>query len=662
MSNLLEELKSNEPSVVCAAIEALEAEEPQTLKTHIVPLLLNKNAWVRSRATRAMYRFDRSEAIRYFGAMLFSKKSLEREAALNNSIFFPFNQIEAFLLKFLTLEQDQNLIQKAGVVFIVNPDKSTAYRLFEAKQATKGLRSNLIGSILVGVLNSLYQTKLEKNAPEVQLKNLQKEYEIKKTKIYINHFSTMLGSEESSVRLKAALKLCELKKKNIGEVGIIIDEYLKIEEDERVANQVKLYLHSIASLDQPPKTTIEPKEEVKKEVKKTEDKKENDSQINNEAICASINKDNYSQIIQKLLPDLKNLPGSEQIRIINSVKEYGNENESQSILCCLESQDYDVQQAAIECVSKINQEALKPYFSTLMKSDSDQVKLAAVNAFALFDKAQVLSALGQMMISVRASQRKSALFCLENLDFASVSDILVSAVKIEKDKEIRKELFNVLFAYPNEEVFYDLYFHYMTANASEKAELKIFLTKYSEKLALQNIGRKKEDYWKTAEARWSEETANVAQREAYKLENIQRLLKKDDSKEKIELVKFAFLCHSFGLFLTLLIWFGFMAPNAWFYRNTKNNDNNKKAEETKVQENQYADFLPTEPITVKGVVTEVSVKNKQVMLYDESTGNNYMLIFNDEQPVPESGKTLSVQIMVEDYENSVYTAQVINVL
>ena len=105
-----------------------------------------------------------------------------------------------------------------------------------------------------------------------------------------------------------------------------------------------------------------------------------------------------------------------------------------------------------------------------------------------------------------------------------------------------------------------------------------------------------------------------------------------------------------------------MAPNAWFYRNTKNNDNNKKAEETKVQENQYADFLPTEPITVKGVVTEVSVKNKQVMLYDESTDNNYMLIFNDEQPVPESGKTLSVQIMVEDYENSVYTAQVINVL
>ena len=198
MSNLLEELKSNEPSVVCAAIEALEAEEPQTLKAQIVPLLLNKNAWVRSRATRAMYRFDKSEALRYFGALLFSKKSIEREAALNNSIFFPFNQIEAFLLKYLTLEQDQNLIQKAGVVFMVNPDKSTAYRLFEAKQATKGLRSNLIASILVGVLNSLYQTKLEKNPPEIQLKNLQKEYESKKTKIYINHFSAMLGSEDSS--------------------------------------------------------------------------------------------------------------------------------------------------------------------------------------------------------------------------------------------------------------------------------------------------------------------------------------------------------------------------------------------------------------------------------------------------------------------------------
>lgn len=657
MSNLLEELKSNEPSVVCAAIEALEAEEPQTLKAQIVPLLLNKNAWVRSRATRAMYRFDKSEALRYFGALLFSKKSIEREAALNNSIFFPFNQIEAFLLKYLTLEQDQTLIQKAGVVFMVNPDKATAYRLFEAKQATKGLRSNLIASILVGVLNSLYQTKLEKNPPEIQLKNLQKEYESKKTKIYINHFSAMLGSEDSSIRLKAALKLCELKKKNVPDVGLIIDEYLNTEEDERVVNQVRLYLHSISSSQ-----SEIPTKESKEEVKDTEDKKEKDSQTSREAMYASINKENYSQIIQNLLTDLKNLPSSEQIRIIGFIKEYGSEKETDSVLSLLESQDNEVQQAAIECISKINQEALKPYFSNLMKSDSDQVKLAAVNAFALFDKAQVLSLLGQMMISVRASQRKSALFCLENLDFASVSDILVSAVKVEKDKDIRKELFTVLFAYPNEEIFYELYFYYMASNSSEKAELKFFLTKYSEKLALQNIGRKKEDYWKTAEARWSEEKANVAQREAYKLENIQRLLKKDDSKEKIELVKFAFICHSFGLFLTLFIWFGFMAPNAWFYRNANNKENNKKTEETKVQENQYADFLPTEPITVKGVVTEVSAENKQAMLYDESTGNNYMLMFSDEQPIPESGKNLSVQIMVEDYENSVYTAEVINVL
>ena len=70
-----------------------------------------------------------------------------------------------------------------------------------------------------------------------------------------------------------------------------------------------------------------------------------------------------------------------------------------------------------------------------------------------------------------------------------------------------------------------------------------------------------------------------------------------------------------------------MAPNAWFFRNANKNENNKKVEESNVQENKYADFLPTEPITVKGVVTEVSVQNKQAMFYDESTGNNYMLIF-----------------------------------
>ena len=46
MSDLIAELKSIDPSVICAAIDALETVDPEGLKNNIVSLLLNSNVWL----------------------------------------------------------------------------------------------------------------------------------------------------------------------------------------------------------------------------------------------------------------------------------------------------------------------------------------------------------------------------------------------------------------------------------------------------------------------------------------------------------------------------------------------------------------------------------------------------------------------------------------
>ena len=286
MSNLIAELKSSEPSVVCAAIDALETVDPEALKTNIVDLLLNSNVWVRSRAARAMCRWDRSEAIRYLAEMLFSKNKTERDAALNHSLFFPFNQIEALLLKYLTVENEPDMIQKAGLVFMANPDIKTAFRLYEAQNATRGLRSDLINSILMGVLGSLYKAELEKDVPLILLKKIKLAYEEKRKKIYIKHFSSLLGSEDAEIRLNAAIKLCDLIRTNICDVSFIIKEFLVSEKDENVANKVRQYLESFSiNIDS-------------KKIENPEQRK---------ILYASVTIDNYSQIISPLLPDLKKM-------------------------------------------------------------------------------------------------------------------------------------------------------------------------------------------------------------------------------------------------------------------------------------------------------------------------------------------------------------------
>ncbi len=628
MSDLIAELKSSEPSVVCAAIDALETVDPEALKTNIVDLLLNSNVWVRSRAARAMCRWDRSEAIRYLAEMLFSKNKTERDAALNHSLFFPFNQIEALLLKYLTVENEPDMIQKAGLVFMANPDIKTAFRLYEAQNATRGLRSDLINSILMGVLGSLYKAELEKDVPLILLKKIKLAYEEKRKKIYIKHFSALLSSEEAEIRLNAAIKLCDLLRTNICDVSFIIKEFLVSEKDENVANKVRQYLESFSiNIDS-------------KKIENPEQRK---------ILYASVTKDNYSQIISPLLPDLKKMENSEQILILHFIEEYGSKEDAKYALSLLDSGEDSVKQAVIEAVCKVDQDALQPYLPELIKSESDTVKISAINAYSLVDKTQALLVLERMMNSVKNQQRKNALFCLQNLDFASVGDILISSLKREKDKEIRDELLSVLYDNANEEIFYDLYFQYKNMKKEEQETFEPFLTNLSDKLALQKSGINSQYYWDEAESRWNEERNIIKQREAYRLERVQ-LLRDDNHDEKIALLKFTFVCHSIGFLITLIIWFGFMAPNAWI-----KNNNNDKVLVNKV-ENQ--ELFPTEPISIKGVVEDVSNQHRQAMLTDES-GKKYLLIVNEGDVLPEKGKDFSAQVFVEDYSDSVYTAEVL---
>ena len=642
MSDLIAELKSEDSSVVCAAIDALETENPEALKTNIVSLLLNNNVWVRSRAARAMLRWDRTEAIRYFAEMLFSKNKTERDAALNHSLFFPFNQIEAVLLKYLTVENEPDLIQKAGLVFMANPDRVTASHLYEAQQATRGLRSDLINGILMGVLDSLYKAKLENDAPFKQFKTIKLDYENKRKKIYINHFSALLSSEEPEIRFKAAIKLCELIRQKIADVSSLIKDFLKKENNEEVKNRVKSYLQSF-SIDIP-----------------LEEKIETDTPEQRKILYSSITKDNYQQIIPPLLDDLRSFDSSEQVIILKLIEEYGNKDDSKYAVKCLKSNDSSVLQSAIECVCKIDQEALQPFLPDLIKNESDSVKVAAVNAYALSDKTQALCILDRMMTSIKVSQRKNALFCLENLDFASASDIYLSALKNEKNQEIREELESVLYDNANEEIFCEVFLQYKDKK-EENNDLKVFLEKMSKKLASQNNKKSADDYWKEAEERWLEEQNAIKQRELYRLERI-KSLRDDGSNEKKELIKFALLCHSFGLILTLIIWFAFMSPDAWFKmkQNSETKAANSMKQNSDFSNNQRQTKNSREIITVKGIIIDVSSLHRQAMLQDNA-GMKYLLVFNEYDKMPTKGVEFTAQVCVEDCSGSVCTAEVLAV-
>lgn len=279
-------------------------------------------------------------------------------------------------------------------------------------------------------------------------------------------------------------------------------------------------------------------------------------------------------------------------------------------------------------------------------------------------KEEVITELSQQLISTKSTQRKAALQVLKRYDYAAVEDILLAALSVENDKYILHDFFEIFFENSSEELFYKLYFQAKSVDDSQKANQEKFkgiedlLSRMSSLLAEIHNGKNPLDYYKIAEMQWNKDVSGKKKQEEQRRQQIQRFIKKTDSKEqkkeKEELTKFASISHAVGLILVVVIWFWMRADNIWPEKGT---DNHEADAADAAEQYSEAIFLPEEPISVKGVVSDANTEFRQVMLQCEN--DRYMLTFPEDLKIPASGEELSCQIFVEDYIDGVYVAQVI---
>lgn len=539
--NLILGLASDTPSVVYATIDQIEATNPELLKTHIVPLLLNNDLGIRTRAVRAMCKWDKNEAVRFLQAMMFSQNQQEREAALANSFFYPFKQIVPLLLKFITIENEASLVQKAGIIFMSNPDKDLAYWLFEAKIATSGLRSDLISSIMQGVLTSLYQAKLVDDAPAVLLKKFEAVYNNKRQKLFIEQCSALLKNSDEETKRKAVIKLCDFAWREDKDALRAINEFLAEETDEAFKSKIRLYLaFGTTKLDSSSLLNVKDPEHRQK-------------------LYTAMCQESYSEIIRHLLPEFYNLDKSEKLIIIGFIKQFGSKEEANYLAKCLESDDTELLSASIDCFASLDPESLHSKLTSLLKNDSDEVKLAAIRCYALYDKSSALSQLSQMIISTSAQQRRSAIICLGYFDFASVGDLLITTLRKETEAQNILQIHSALLSNATEDVFYQVYFDSKSCRNEQKFGYNAIVKKIASSLVTKGIFDSVEEALSKAEANWQEEEAIAIQREEYKLEKIESMrnekLREEANAERLSLFKFAFIAHTIGFALTVIIFF-----------------------------------------------------------------------------------------------------------
>ncbi|MBF0544226.1 MAG: HEAT repeat domain-containing protein [Candidatus Riflebacteria bacterium] len=536
-----------DPRIVAAAIEVLEKLSEDKLKEYIVPLLLNPIHGIRSRAVRLLYRWDPQEALKHFESMLFSEELRERQAALFHAFFFPFEVIEPLMLKFLALENDSALVERAGYLFRANPAPEEPIRLVEVALASGGVRRKLIEEILLGVIDSLRQVGLLDKDQKEYLVELKKEIVRRKNTQIVNQSEEALTSQDSVARKRAAINLSELAKSGNSEAMPILQKHLGVESDGQIKNLIE------------------------REVKPPDSKKVPESF---EGFSLEQRLEFFSALdlagLKKIRPLLKDflrgkLSNEEKLAIIRVFARSGEKADSQFLQFFINDPVPEILSAAIEALGKIDPDYIFPYLPKFIRHASDEVRLAAIQAFALFDKRQAISLVEKMAVSLQPRQRQMAIFCASHFDFPSIHDLSISILKNESDQENLKQIIALLKANLDNDLVYEV-FVILKGSSGKKAEMLNELLRLAfQKLALENRNAISYDkQMENFEIKFSEETARQKKPlPSYSLKNIQDLRKKQaaetGSNENTSFIQFCILAIGTGVMLVALIWYVFLS-------------------------------------------------------------------------------------------------------
>jgi HEAT repeat protein len=620
--------RHHDPRVLSAAVEALEKISPERLKDLIVPLLVNPNFGIRSRAVRILHRWDPNEALRHFEYMLFSDSTSEKQAALFHSFFFPFEDIELLLLKFIGMENDPELIYKAGLIFRANPTRHSPSRLLEARQASAGEKFNQINNILNGVLDSLCMAGIVKATPEQMLEMLENHFKQKQAKLIIERYSLGLKSGDAEVRFKSAIKLCDLVRHGIVEAKELLKNFLGKEKDQRVKTKIQEYLNSLF-----------PQTHSQKQEQKTKSYADltSDERIN---YLNSLSADEFKKFEKKLQDIFYKVDVDEKVAIIKLIQRHGDTDCIIFLQNCLKSDNPEVLTGTIEALTSIEPDSLIPYLPQLIKNNNDEVRLAALRVFSLFDKKQALSLVEKMLESVKPDQRKKAIFCLGQFDFLSIRQSLVKAFKTEAVPENIEQISSLLISNSDSSLFFQVYAEWKSCKTSKTDDWENLTKKICTALVESDKSEftSSHQLYKLAQQKVDEEEKKQAERASYKLEKIQKIRENKDKGFKVDpdLVKFGVFAYSIGAILTALIWFLFLAPPSTPIKKYKSIQAKKRA----------AAIKSPKPIIVRGKVLEIIDNNAGLIIQNSLRKGQRVKIYlvGKLKNIPKTGEEFQAQI------------------
>ena len=499
-SQTLQDLtRHQDANVITAALTALEKLDPGNMQGIIIPLLDSPQNEVKAQAIQAFYRWNRGEALKHLLKLIYSTNEQEVILALHHAAYFPYLEVEPYLIRLLTQTTSPSILMRITQIFKNNANPELPFRIFWVNRSLSGQHQSLVKGIILGVVRALADTGQISLSVQDYLNDLKER--IKQEELRLLKATCKVSNEEAE---DAILPELEPEKPEAPE------KHEKPEKSEKPAP-----LQSQPTPEQEEASTPAPAKVVAPSVQRAPgasqktpevdfDNYDNLSEQDRVHLLARANAIFFKQNRPKLNNLLNNAQGRELASLITLFGKFGTYDDAGKIKTFVKSDNPDIVCACIKALSTLDTEYLCLYLPQFMQEKNGKVRMTATRVFVGIDRDRIRGLLSGLLASSAVKQRLLGVSMSMLVDFNIVRQPLIETLTRETSVEMIEKIGLVLSANPDRELLNAVYSIAQGCRSSLVMDHKNVVEKLAETLtiALNHISTK-EELLKEAEAAYA---------------------------------------------------------------------------------------------------------------------------------------------------------------
>ncbi|HOY66958.1 MAG TPA: HEAT repeat domain-containing protein [Candidatus Ozemobacteraceae bacterium] len=449
------------PSVLTAAIQALEIIDPDNLQSLVTPLLNNPIPGIRAQAIKSLYRWDKPGALRYLVELMFSPEPTEKLLAIHHAAAFPYAEIEPHLLRFITEVDDPRLLIRVSLIMKSHAHPELPFKLYWICRNLRGQHQNLVKGILLGVARTLADTKIISISAQEYLDQLKIRVKAEEDRLLRDSMKSIPVEQEPTAHEAPATPHAD----HTDEASLLPDldspaPSGAVEPDSSAPRVTTAPLLNIDDYD-----SLDPTARIQ--------------------LLNRISLDGYKSLESRLPALVRQTKGKELGALIKLIGRFGSSDDAQIVKPYLSKENPDEVSAAIDALAKLDSEYLCIYLPQLMQHKNGKIRMNATRAFVGIDRNQIKSLVSSLLLSNSLRQRALGIPAATLVDFSLVREPLIKAFQNEANPELIEKIGLILGSNPDREILHAVSLAVKTAEGTPVSmQKKEVLKQVAEKLSI----------------------------------------------------------------------------------------------------------------------------------------------------------------------------------